>query len=341
MQFNQQAEELEKRASLWWPERLVEKDATASVISVLLATQDDFIRVLSISKKNPFQIIDVLVASEFPINLFIKHLCILADYGGEPLQRLNRTFSSIFPENGGRSTLKFTWNGSPYAYDFKALPIRGLNNKKLNIDGDSITKGDTTLSGLYEDIIMILLYGAASQESSEAALSKCEIGSLLGNDEALQKYVKQRYILVSKITGGASSNSLGQLAQKEVVDYLRSRLGRTYEINSNRSVHLDGYDKPSGMPFDVVIQKDEKIVGLEIIFQVTTNSTIERKAGQAPDRLRLMQSNGYHIAYILDGAGNFQRHSAIATICKYSECTVAFTELEFEKLCNWIQKVNA
>jgi len=42
------------------------------------------------------------------------------------------------------------------------------------------------------------------------------------------------------------------------------------------------------MPFDVVVEKGNKKIGIEVSFQVTTNSTIERKAGQAADRMNLM-----------------------------------------------------
>ena len=341
MKYNRTVNELEKSAVLWWPESLSEKDAIVSVIPKLLKTQDDFLNILSISKKTPFQIVEVLKAAQFPINLFVKHLCVLADYGGEPLQRLGRSFVDIFPEVKGERQLNFTWEGEKHSYVFKALPIKGLGNKKLKIDGYGLAKELNELDDLYEDIIMLLLHGAASQSSTEAALSSCEIGSLLGKGAALEQYVKQRYILVSRITGGATANSLGQLAQKEVVEFLRKELGEVYTVTSNGTIKLDGYDKFSGMPFDVVVEKDGKFVGIEISFQVTTNSTIERKSGQASDRMRLMNANGHHIAYILDGAGNFQRQSALSTICENSECTVAYSSNEFSILCNWIKEINA
>lgn len=105
------------------------------------------------------------------------------------------------------------------------------------------------------------------------------------------------------------------------------------------SNHISCYDKDGGMPFDVVIQHGKKYIGVEVSFQVTTNSTIERKAGQAADRMQLMHNSGYFIAYILDGAGNFQRQSAISTICNYSDCTVAYSEEEFKVLTNWAKEV--
>ncbi len=341
MNFKRSVDDLEKNAILRWPESLLEKEAKVSIIPKLLETQDDFLNILSIAKNTPFQIIDVLKASQFPINLFIKHLCVLADYGGEPLQRLGRSFVDIFPEVQGKRSIDFTWEGERCSYAFKCLPIKDLGNKKLKTDGEGLIEEIAEFSDLHEDIIMLLLHGASSQASSETALSNCEIGSLLGKNKALHLYVKQRYILVSRITGGATANSLGQLAQKEVVSFLTEELGDNYSVTSNGTVTLAGYEKVSGMPFDVVVEKDGKFVGIEISFQVTTNSTIERKSGQAADRMRLMNENGHHIAYILDGAGNFHRQSALSTICENSECTIAYSSDEFSILCNWIKQVNA
>ena len=92
------------------------------------------------------------------------------------------------------------------------------------------------------------------------------------------------------------------------------------------------------MPFDIVVQRADKVVGIEVSFQVTSNSTIERKAGQAADRFNQMHSAGYNIAYVIDGAGNFQRKAAISTICKYSDCTVAYSNEEFQILSEWLEK---
>lgn len=79
------------------------------------------------------------------------------------------------------------------------------------------------------------------------------------------------------------------------------------------------------------------MVGIEVSFQVTTNSTIERKAGQSADRFNLMHQDGYKIGYVIDGAGNFQRSSALSTICSHSDCTIAYTQAEFKVLSNWIK----
>jgi hypothetical protein len=186
-------------------------------------------------------------------------------------------------------------------------------------------------------MIMLLMFGSTSTVSNEAGLSACEIGNLLGQTDALEKFAKERYINVSRITGGATANSLGQLAQKEAVKYLKNTLGKDFSVTSNGFIDLEGYEK-KGMPFDVVVEKNGKKIGVEISFQVTTNSTIERKSGQAANRMKLMHANGYKIAYILDGAGNFQRTSAISTICSNSDCTVAYSKDEFAVLSKWIRE---
>ncbi|SME95020.1 restriction endonuclease [Desulfovibrio gilichinskyi] len=332
---NRAIEDIEKNAVLWWPEHLNVANAKVSVIPKLLETQDDFLNIIALSKSNPYQVFELLKASKFPANLFLKHLSVLADYGGEPIQRLGRSFSQIFKQNKGKYFITFTWESNTYEYIFQALPIKGLNNTKLFIDGKGLLE-KKILNKLYEDMIVLLMFGSTSTVSDEAGLIACEIGTLLGKNEILKKYIKERYINVSRITGGATANSLGQLAQKEVYKYLSDSLSKDFNVTSNGTIQLKGYDKDGGMPFDIVVEKTGSKIGIEVSFQVTTNSTIERKAGQAADRINLMHENGYKIAYILDGAGNFQRRSAVSTICANSDCTIAYTEKEFEFLSQWI-----
>ena len=336
--YNRTIEELEKQATLWWPEELKAKNALANVLPLLLETQDDFLNIISLSKKEPLQVFELIKVAKFPGNLFLKHLVVLSNYGGEPIQRLGRSFTDIFPKDKKDNYFfEFFWKTKKYKYEFESFPIRGLNNSKFGIDGDSLFT-ERELDAMTKDMIAILLFGASSDFAEQGGLDSCEIGTLLGNQEELKNFVKQRYILVSRITGGATANSLGQLAQTEIVDFLINDLDNDYTITRNGTIHLSGYDKKGGMPFDIVVSKGKKLVGIEVSFQVTTNSTIERKAGQAADRFNLMHQDGYKIGYVLDGAGNFQRSSALSSICSHSDCTVAYTQAEFKVLSNWIRK---
>lgn len=339
IKYNRDIHELEAHAEKWWPKALEEQVAKASVIPILVATQEQFISILKISGKSPLQIFDVLNASQMPANLFLKHLIVLADYGGELIKRLGREFAEVFPldPKTKRHYMKYIMAEKSYRYDFQQLPVNGLGNTKLKIDGAAIVQ-EIGMDGLYQDMAMILMYGSTSDVAHLAGLEKCEIGALLGDEAAITKYVRERYINVSRITTGASANSLGQIAQDYVVEILRQHLPQGISIIRNGKVALTNYDKVGGMPFDVAVTKGKKKVGVEVTFQVTTNSVIERKAGQAKDRQTAMHQDGYWIAYVIDGAGNFQRSSAVSTICRFSDCTVAYSADEIAVLAAFIKE---
>ena len=338
MKYNRDIEELKKHATLWWPEDLKSKNPQANILPLLLSTQDDFLRLLSLNKNTPFQIFELIEAAKFQGNIFLKHLVVLSDFGGEPIQRLGRSFKNIFPKDTDENYyFEFLWKNEKFKYEFKSLPLIGLGNKKLGIDGVGLLQ-KRELDAMLKDMIIILLYASTSNISDRAGLEACEIGSMLGNEIELEKFVKQRYIMVSRIMGGATANNLGQLAQTEIVEHLKSSLGNGYGVTRNGYIKLKGYKKPGGMPFDIVVEKLKKKIGIEVSFQVTTNSTIERKSKDAANNYRLMNKAGHKIAYVIDGVGNFQRSSAISTICNYSDCTVAFTTSEFDILADWIKR---
>ena len=257
--YNRTLEELEKEAALWWTEELKEKNALASVLPILLETQDDFLDLISLSKKGPFQIFDLIEAAGFPGNLFLKHLAVLSDYGGEPIQRLGKSFTDIFPvDKEGKYHFEFVWQATKYNYQFEAFPIKGLGNKKFGMDGKTLSS-ERELDAMTKDMIAILLFAATSELTEQGGLDKCEIGALLGNKVELRNFVQQRYILVSRIIGGATANSLGQFAQTKVLEFLEAELGKTFSLSRNGSIHLPGYDKKGGMPFDIVVSKGQKV----------------------------------------------------------------------------------
>jgi DpnII restriction endonuclease len=217
----------------------------------------------------------------------------------------------------------------------------GLTNAKLGISGKKLLE-PLQLQKLSQDVIVILLFGAAAfDERTAEILAKCEIGTYIGQLDKLKKFIQQRYIWVSRITSGSQANQLGQIAQNFVRDYLSENLGID-GVSIQRENYLPGVshsDPTTNRPtsFDIVVSKGEKYVAIEVSFQVTTNSTIERKAGQARSRFEQIEIAGHKIAYVLDGAGNFQRENALRTICTHSHCTVAFSHAELEVLCQFIK----
>ena len=332
-------EQLEAVASKFWPAELSEIESKLSIIPLLLRTQEQFINIISVETPNLERLFAVIEASSFPANLFVKHLAILADFGGEMLQRVSANFETLFPSG----ELHYLWHGEQQTYQFKALPNQKFSNSALKIDGKKLLNVHP-LDDLQKDAIALLLFGSAySDENQEVALTlaKCEIGEYLGKIDELTTFVKQRYIWVSRITGGAKSNNLGQIAQRFVAEYITEHLGlETIEIHyGGRLPNVTHTDSSTGRmtAFDIVVTNGKKYIAIEVGFQVTTNSVIERKSGQAQARYEQAERAGHKIAYVLDGAGNFQRETALRIICSYSHCTVAFSRSELDVLCQFLR----
>lgn len=333
-------EELEEVASKFWPAELSEMEAKISVIPLLLKTQDQFINILSIDTPHMDNLFEIINASSLPANLFLKHLVILADFGGEMLKRVSREFEILFPEG----KLNYFWRNKQRSYTFKALPKQKFSNSSLNIDGKKLFK-DHLLDDLQKDAITLLLFGSAYSDGDAdvaSTLVKCEIGEYLGKPDELVKFIKQRYIWVSRIVGGAKANNLGQLAQGFVGQYIIDNL-QLPKIRIKSSGRLPGVthtDVTTGRltSFDLIVTNGIKHVAVEVSFQVTTNSTIERKSGQAKSRYEQIEVAGHKIAYVIDGSGNFERETALRTICAHSHCTVAFSRSELDVLCNFLRE---
>jgi hypothetical protein len=202
---------------------LAAKEQSASIIPKLIATQDKFISVLHISDSSPDAWKGALAATnELYANLFLKHLMVLADIGGEPMQRIKSGFKAIYPHG----TMKYSWKGRNYEYRFRGIPTTArLTNRTLHVDGKHFHK-KYEFEPVMEDVVMLLLHGAASQGASvpDIVRERCVIGALMGERTELEKFVKQRYIWVNRITGGTTSNAMGQIAQDYVRDTLSERL---------------------------------------------------------------------------------------------------------------------
>lgn len=329
--YRRTPEQLISRASVFWPSEISEKEAEMSIIPYLLQTQDNFLSILGVDTPDLASLLEILSASTMPGNLFLKHLMILSDVSGEMLNRISSRYNQLFPEG----CFKYSFKSKTGEYCFKKLNAdTALNNKILKVSGKDLFE-KKPLDSIIKDVIALILFGASSTSEEVAEiLAKCEIGTLLGRPEIIKEYVKQRYIVVSRITGGAKANILGQLAQKHVKEYLEKLLSDYSKVNIIMNGNIPGIvqfesgKRSKESSFDIVVEYEGKYVAIEVSFQVTTNSTIERKQGQAKSRYEQIKNKGSTIAYVIDGAGNFQRYSALETICNYSDCTVAFTDEE-------------
>lgn len=290
-------QDLENQALKFWPQEILDQEKNSSIIPKLIETQDKFISLLNISDANPFKWKDTLLSSKtLSGNLFLKHLIVLSDIGGEKLMRFKKELPSIF-ENG----MNFIWGGEYYAYKFQTLADKSIwNNKNLMVDGDGLINS-VELNPIIEDACMLLLFGGSAIDDNipNDITDKCIIGTMLGRVEELERFVKQRYIWVSRITGGAEANTLGQLTQNYVKEYLESNL-TDWRINKDQLQEVSQNERTS-LSVDIVAKSPSgNFCTVEVSFQVTTNSTIERKAGQAQARQELLHKNGHKIAYVSD-----------------------------------------
>jgi hypothetical protein len=332
-------EDLRANALYFWPPDIAVQEQESSVIPRLIETQGKFISILHVADASPTAWREVLAkTTHFPPNLFLKHLMVLADIGGEPLKRLKAELHSVF----GNATMDFTWRDGEHSHRLVSLAGRGgWDNKSLCVDGAGLV-ASRDLTPAMEDVAMLLLFGGAALNPGAPAvlLEKCIIGGMIGNKEQLDRFVRQRYIWVSRITGGATANTLGHLAES----YVRERLQSLLPDWDFSKKTLPGISQTGGrtdIAFDLVAQSpNARFCAIEISFQFTTNSTIERKAGQARSRHALLARNGHSIAYVIDGAGNFERTSALATICRYSDCTVTFKDSEIEGLARFLEAIS-
>jgi hypothetical protein len=313
-------------------------ERNSSIIPKLIETQDKFISLLNIADAKPFAWKQVLSKSkQLSANLFLKHLMVLSDIGGEKLMRFKTELPNVFDKN----TMKFIWNGENFTYRFQTLSGKKIwNNTNLKVDGVGLSSPES-LSPIIEDVSALILFGGSAIVANipNEIEEKCNIGTLIGHKKELDVFVKQRYIWVSRITGGATANSLGNLAQKYVVDFLQHRLPM-WDL-SKKQIEKISQNKRTLLSYDIVAKSPKgNFCAIEISFQVTTNSTIERKAGQAQARQIQLKKAGHKIAYIIDGAGNFERVSALKTICQFSDCTVTFKDSELLKLSRFLINID-
>lgn len=340
--FRRTPEQLRAHAALFWPRALTEQATRLSVVPLLLATQDDFLGVLNFPFQDISSLFDTINHSTLSANLFLKHLMVLTDVGGELLQRFNDNFTRWFPHG----VMAFSWRDQPQQYHFRMLPVSGrLTNGRLSVTADRLSQAQP-VDDLFRDVIMLLLFGAASRGADASSeLARCDVSHYIGRPDSLREHVKQRYLWVSRITAGSQVNSLGHLTERFVFDYLTTALaGSGITLTRNGTVAGISHtvsDDDRLTTFDIVAERNSRCVAIEITFQVTTNSVIERKAGQARARYEQLARLGHAIAYVIDGAGNFQRLIALATICDHSDCTVALTEPELERLAAFVREVLA
>lgn len=332
--------ELRTKAIRFWPAHLRVQVAEVSILPLLLRTQDKFISVLTLGDAAPDawkRLVDQ--SPDLPANLFLKHLMVLSDLGWETLKKIV-PLDPYFP--GGQ--MHFVWRETSRTYQFReTLRSSRRPTSPPPISPQQLVTGIALMPKI-EDLVTLLLHGATAIGDSfpDGYKEKCQIGSMIGETETLNKFVRENYLRVSTQLRGQSANSLGHFAQRYVKGKLTEAL-QGYEVRGGRIPGIMANDGVTETSFDVVIHAPNgRYFAIEVGFQETTNSVIERKAGQAMERARLLHENNCFIGYVLDGAGNMDyREPACRTICQFSDCTVAFSDAEIQHMANFIREMGA
>lgn len=336
--------QLEHYASKWWPKEIREFAEQYSILQTLLDTQEKFISILKLAnKQDSHSIFRIIRASDFQDKCFLKHLMILTDVGSEPLQRVNKHFDELFPDG----KMIYQIEDTTHTYTFKALPIKGvLNNSRMKVDTKEnmlSPKGNTDLT---TDLIMILVFsGACVSARTRAVLYRCTVSDYIGDDEKIDLYIRQNYIRVSRIIAGKTANDLGNSLQKYAANYIADKLGEEYCVKTSGIIPgVSINDGNTDAKFDIVIDRIsdtsrfKPYVGIEVSFQETSNSTVERKGQDAAARFNAVIRKRSFIAYIIDGVGNFSRKAACDVMCTNSHCNVGCSPEEFNLLIEFIKE---
>ena len=337
--YKRSLEELAVHSVLFWPAEVREKVAAVDFGARLIDSHDQFIGIVSLAKESPEAWFKILEASELSGNLFLKHLLLISDVAVEGLKKLNPLYTQ-FPEG----TIKYEWNGMQYQYKLKETNSGKISSAGIRTGASQLIE-DHILDGRMYDLCMLVLYGAFSTnaESFENAdlLSRCNIGQYLGDHDALVAHAQRLYLSVGNQSAGAGANARGQALQNFVISILREDLplSEGWQMGSGKILGVQAApDRET--TFDLVVRgPNNKITGVEISFQETTNSTIERKAREARDVQAQLHVLGHALAFVLDGVGNIRiRRRASATICANSDCTVGFSRPELRVLANFLRE---
>ena len=334
----QTVDELAKNACNYWPTELVKEVADKSTLIPLLETQDTFLNLLKVADASPYAWKEALTQNKaLSANLFLKHLMVLTDIGGERLQRYSNDFHQLFPEQ----KLEFSFDNAIHIHKFSTTKKRIWNNKKLRVEKSLLLEDRQTFNDDMLDVCMLLIWGANTTDPSklpDEILEKAIIGSLIGSPEKLDKYVKERYLFVSRQIGGSTANDLGYVCEAYVKNKLQEMLPDYYTFDK-RTLENVALNESYLTKFDLVVANSDtkRCIGIEISFQVTTNSVIERKSQNANNRQQLAHQQNHKVGYIIDGSGNFQRKSAIQNILNYSDCTVNFSDTGLLQMVNYIK----
>ncbi|EOH3423729.1 hypothetical protein ACL127_001677, partial [Campylobacter jejuni] len=135
---------------------------------------------------------------------------VLSDIGGERLHRFFKDLDKIYPDR----IMEFNIGNSSYSYQFNSN--RAWTTKNLNVEKSRLLQPVSDFTREMLDVCMLILWGGNTINNTNLPTeieNNCVLGNLIGNKEAIEQFVKERYIMVSRQTGGATANDLGHICE--------------------------------------------------------------------------------------------------------------------------------
>ncbi|OFX14206.1 MAG: hypothetical protein A2Z18_07965 [Armatimonadetes bacterium RBG_16_58_9] len=298
-----------------------------SLLDDLVSTQSCFVEAVCSAQGRAENVVaSVLSRRELAPGLAVKHAMIATGFSAELMDRVVSYF-----QDRGIDKLSINVPGeAPEVVQLCAMP--GFNGRLSN---KAIQCGS---GALHRDLLVVVMFGAYARELRFSSFRRCSLGSLAGRPGACAQFFREAYLRVSPQVGGAGAVELGSKLQRRLVQELEGHLGGRVEFARTRDNRLPAA-VGEGDQYDAVYRigpeaDPRAYVAVEVAFQETTNSVIERKARQAKEARHLMERLHYKACYIVGGAGWFARPRALRTLVENSDLCVSPNDIP--KLADYI-----
>ena len=325
--------DLKQNGYWFWQSEIYDPSRVSEIVKSLKKTRSSFISILEESTRDT--IIHNLVHPKPPLTpaLAVKHAMIATDASAELLDRAKDyiAFHNIKEIHIGRT------DSSIVKYTLQELGTHFTSR----LNNHAILKASLPL---LEDICHIIAFGSEIVEFKNfPSLRKLRLGTICGDKEAIRNYFAEIYLDVSRQVKGIVSQSSGNLPQWIVRSKLEKYFHSDPRVSFVAGNRVPGVGSEEGQKFDIVLVVNAEdgpvYVAIEVAFQETTNSVIERKARQARDLYVIFRRLGYYLCFAVDGAGYFAREKALKEIVANSDLCVTFKDSELEKLCVFISNL--
>jgi len=320
-------------AEMWWPAEIRREVASQSFADTMIATYPLFRRLL-VQSENINQLVDNIRTTNndnsLPANVMLRHCMLFTDLGWEAIYKwFGDSYEQMFP-------------GGAYTVNEVQRQIPKIIKSRVRIETRYITsafENDLSEAHLQQIISLVTLLFFGSQLPLEQ-LSRCNMAVYFQDDGTLfDADCSIKYITVSRQTGGAAAAIGGSVLENTVaIEPIQEHLAqnfpdlnlayrKSYEFIRNQSLTSDQW---------IINLDNQRAVALEVSFQETTNSTIERKRTDAQNRQALFPENIASV-FVLDGVGTLEhRHNAVQDIIDFSNYVVTARRGQVLLLANWI-----